>query len=428
MLRRLAATGLGVGAASRWLPSFAQQLAAHPDRKRQCILLWMAGGPSQLDTFDPKPGHANGGEFKDIATSSAGLRICEHLPKLAQQGQWLTPVRSLTTKEGDHARGAYLVRTGQRPGGPLRYPDIGAALSKELASPDSELPPYVSIGSPVFLNPSAFSPGFLGPSFAPATVGLIPEANNDATAEFPKLGLDYLRSGGERMAWRREMWRRLQDDFLASRQAANAATQDTVYQRAMRLMESPAAKAFDLGAEPDAVRERYGRSFFGQGCLLARRLIEHGVPFAEVSLGGEGLQWDTHQGNFPAVRQLCEQLDAGWSSLMSDLHDRGLLETTTILWIGEFGRTPEINEQAGRDHFPAAWTCVFGGGGIRGGQAYGKTSDDGREVVDGQTGVEDVLATLCQALGVDPGTENLTSIGRPIRISEGAPLRDILAG
>jgi hypothetical protein len=379
-----------------------------------------------------KPAHANGGEFQESATSVPGLRICEHLPRLAGLAEHLAIVRSLNTKEGDHSRGAYVVRTGQRPGGPVRLPCIGSSLCKELGAEDSELPYYVSIGSPEFLNPAAFSSGFLGPQYAAATVGVTPaEANGgDNASPFARLGLDYLNGGEGRLARRQRVWSTLQDNFIATRQAGNAQTHNSVYRRAMRLMQSEAATAFDLTQEPEAVRERYGRGVFGQGCLLARRLIEHGMPFVEVTLGGAdgaGLEWDTHANNFPTVRQLCQQLDAGWSSLLEDLRDRGLLESTTILWIGEFGRTPEINADSGRDHHPAAWSCVFGGGGIRGGQAYGRTTADGREVEENQVGITEVLATLCAALGIDPSTENVTEIGRPIKIVDGEPIGDLLA-
>jgi hypothetical protein len=191
-------------------------------------------------------------------------------------------------------------------------------------------------------------------------------------------------------------------------------------------MNSKEAAAFDLSEEANEVREAYGRGPFGQGCLIARRLIERGVPFVEVTLGGGGLGWDTHQNNFPGVKSLSEQLDAGWGTMMTELKDRDLLRDTTFLWMGEFGRTPAINPNAGRDHFPDAWTCVFAGGGIQGGQAYGKTSADGTEVEEGKVGVGDVLATLCKAVGVDPDTENISQLGRPIKIAEGAPISDIL--
>ena len=239
------------------------------------------------------------------------------------------------------------------------------------------------------------------------------------------MGLDFLRPPGglDNPSFRRrmEIWKRLQTGFLENRPSGNAIAQNTAYERAIRLMQSKASSAFNLSEEPLKVRESYGRGRFGQGCLLARRLIEREVPFVEVALGafsGEDPGWDTHLNNFPAVERLCGQLDSGWSQLMIDLENRGLLETTTILWIGEFGRTPGINDNGGRDHFPGAWSCAFAGGGIQGGQVYGKTSDDGMEVVDGKLDVGDILATLCTALGVDPAAENVTPIGRPIRLVE----------
>jgi uncharacterized protein (DUF1501 family) len=184
--------------------------------------------------------------------------------------------------------------------------------------------------------------------------------------------------------------------------------------------------AFNLANEPAKVRERYGPGLFGQGCLLARRLVQRGVPFVEVALG-DGLAWDTHEDNFNRVRRLSAELDAGWATLMTELEERGLLDSTTILWMGEFGRTPTINANGGRDHFPAAWSCVFAGGGIAGGQAFGRTSDDGTKVEENQVAIGDVLATLSNALGVSPDHENVTSSNRPIKIAEGVPISDILA-
>ena len=193
-------------------------------------------------------------------------------------------------------------------------------------------------------------------------------------------------------------------------------------------MRSEAAKTFDLSGESETIRDAYGRGRFGQGCLMARRLVETGVPFVEVSLGGFGLSnWDTHRDNFSRVRQLSAELDAGWATLMSDLAARGLLESTTILWMGEFGRTPRIFPGGGRNHYPAAWTAVFAGGGIQGGAAFGKTSPDGMTVVDNKVSEGDVLATLCRALGVDPATENISEQGRPIRIAEGTAIEEILS-
>jgi uncharacterized protein (DUF1501 family) len=225
------------------------------------------------------------------------------------------------------------------------------------------------------------------------------------------------------------LWEALQADFLESKGRPPASlAQNTVYQRALQMMNSGASRAFDLSDEDAAVRDAYGRGQFGQGCLMARRLVEQGISFVEVTLGAQGTSsWDTHQGNFATVKTLSAELDKGWSMLLTDLKQRGLLETTTVLWMGEFGRTPNINGNAGRDHFPAAWSCVFAGGGIKGGQAFGKTSDDGMTVADGKVDVGDVLATLSQALGVPAGTENITPLGRPIKVAEGKPIEGILA-
>lgn len=431
----LRASGLGLWglSASGWLPSFAEEVARHPSRRRQCVLLWMPGGPSQIDTFDLKPRHANGGAFREIATSVPGLGMSEHLPKLAAQAEHLAIVRSLSTKEGDHGRGTHLMRTGHPQGGPIKYPAIGASLAKELGSEEAEMPDYVSIAPYSFFSPAAFSSGFLGPRYAPLTVGSRGADQAASAARYAQLGVDDLSPATgvspKQTASRLAIWQSLEDDFVSRHRTASAIAHQTVYQRAVRMMKSEAAKAFDLSDEPEKVRERYGRGRFGQGCLMARRLIERGVPFIEVSLGGlanGGIGWDTHQNNFRLVQQLSEELDAGWGTLLTELSERCLLDTTTILWMGEFGRTPRINNNAGRDHFPAAWTCVFGGGGIHGGQAHGRTSADGMTVEDGKADVGDVLATLCAALGIDPASENVSEEGRPIKIAEGKPIEGIL--
>jgi uncharacterized protein (DUF1501 family) len=213
------------------------------------------------------------------------------------------------------------------------------------------------------------------------------------------------------------------------RRGGPAATHDTVYRRAMQLAESDLVGAFDLQQESDSVRRSYGVGAFGQGCLMARRLIERGVPVVEVALsdGLAGLNWDTHVDNFTSVRNLSEQLDRAWGQLMRDLSSNGLLQETTVVWMGEFGRTPEINANTGRDHFPNAWSCVLAGAGIQGGSIVGKTSDDGMEVTDRPVTAPDLLATMCRAVGVDPETENLSEDRRPIKISEGKAIQEILA-
>ncbi|MCA9137012.1 MAG: DUF1501 domain-containing protein [Planctomycetales bacterium] len=429
------AAGFGAVSASGWFPALAQAAAADPGRRRHCILLWMSGGPTQTDTFDMKPDHENGGEFQEVQTAAAGLRFSEHLPKLGKMADQLAILRGLSTKEGDHGRGSYLMRTGQKPMGPIQYPSIGSALGKQLADNDMTLPSNVSIGTYRAFNQAAFGPGFLGPRFGPLIVGAtdVPGGMSNDEDGFPNLKVQNLdRAGGiseQRMDQRLKMWRRLQTQFVSSRQAGAAGSHNEVYEGAVRLMNSEDAKAFDLSAEPEKLREEYGKNVFGQGCLMARRLIERGVPFVEVSLGtgSTSVGWDTHSDNFNAVESLSKILDDGWGTLMRDLQDHGLLESTTILWMGEFGRTPAINSTAGRDHFPNAWTSVLAGGGIAGGQAYGKTSADGTEVIDGKIGVQDLLSTLCKALGLGGSPSNMAPSGRPIPIAEGNVIEEVLA-
>lgn len=428
------AAGIGGVSASRWFPLFAQQIADDPRRTRHCILLWMSGGPSQTDTFDLKPNHENGGEFQEIQTAAPDLRISEHLPKLAAMGDKLAVLRGVTTREGDHGRGTYLMRTGRPPMGPEQYPSIGASMAAHLGNAELALPGYVSVGPYRAFSQDAFGPGFLGPRFGPLIVGAadIPGNAQGGGEGFPELKVQSLeRSAGvteSRMNRRLAIWEDLQSEFLATRQVGAAKTHRTVYEGAVQLMNSEDAQAFDLSQEPDELRDQYGATVFGQGCLLARRLVERGVAFVEVSLGTSagGVGWDTHQDNFNAVQQLSADLDAGWATLMRDLDERGLLESTTIVWMGEFGRTPQINPNVGRDHFPQAWSTVLAGGGIAGGQAYGRTSQDGMTVLDGRLDQQDLLSTLCAALGVEDAV-NLSPSGRPIPVAEGTPVKTVLS-
>jgi uncharacterized protein (DUF1501 family) len=394
----------------------------------------MSGGPSQTDTFDMKPGQANGGEFRELPTVVPGLRFSEHLPNLAKHADRLAIVRSLSTKEGDHARGTHLVRTGRSPIGGVAYPSIACALAKEIALESATLPNYVTVAPQRDINPAAFEPGFLGPGYAPAIVansaGTSPAQPAVGVGNLADLKLDDLELpagvDAAQATRRQELWNTLQHKFFEHRNGTSFDAHNALYRKAAAMMRPEVRAAFDLAGEPDNIRRRYGTGIFGQGCLLARRLVERGVPFVEVALG-DGLGWDTHQDNFRRVQRLSAELDVGWATLMSELQDRGLLETTTILWISEFGRTPMINSNAGRDHFPAAWSCVFGGGGIRGGQAYGRTSADGTTVEENEVAIGDVLATLCAALGVPPDRENITPSNRPIKLADGKPIHDILA-
>jgi hypothetical protein len=436
----LSAAGVVGYSLSGWLESLAHAAAAHPARKRACILLWMNGGPSQLDTFDLKPGHANGGPFKETATSVPGIRISEHLPRVARHLNRMALVRSMCTKEADHGRATYLMRTGHVPGGPVHYPTLGSLFSKELERPGGELPSFVSIAPYRFFSPAAYGPGFLGPRYAPLVIGedqqsLIPIPGRQSNYEDALKVRDIDLPAGvsdERSAARVRLLGEMQKDFLEKRSAITSRSHRSAYQRAVTLMRSRATRAFDLDGEKKALRDRYGRNLFGQGCLLARRLIEHGVPFVEVSLATVAnltLGWDTHINNFDGVRQLSAVLDPAWSTLMDDLKERGLLDSTLIVWMGEFGRTPKINGNRGRDHWANSWSAVLAGGGIKGGQVIGKTSKDGLAVEERPVGVEDFLATVALGLGLDITRQNNSNVGRPIRLVEptARPIKEVLA-
>jgi hypothetical protein len=432
---RLAAAGVVPFSVSGWLGALADGAGVSPARKRSCILLWMSGGPSQLDTFDLKPGHANGGPFKEIATRVPGIRISEHLPKLAAHLDAIALVRSVSSKEGDHGLGTYLGHTGHPARGPIQYPTLGSVVAKEVGADDAALPNFVSIAPFRLFNPAAHGPGYLGPRYASLTVGesIASFAQPPAEGEDNRLRVENLAPARElakeHAAARLRLVQELQADFAAGRPDAAVRSHKTAYERAVRLMGAEAVKALSLDGEPARLRDAYGRNLFGQGCLLARRLVEHGVPFVEVSLGGPGgAGWDTHADNFDTVKELSGILDAAWSSLMADLKQRGLLEHTLVVWMGEFGRTPRINGNNGRDHFPYAWTAALAGGGIQGGQVVGKTSADGSTIEERPVAVPDLLATIYQALGIDPGLQNISNTGRPISLLENSarPITELM--
>jgi hypothetical protein len=435
---KLAAAGVLGYSQSGWLEALAAETAGHPQRRRSCILLWMNGGPSQMDTFDLKPGHANGGPYREIATSVPGIRISEHLPRLARNMQHMAIIRSMSTREGDHGRATFYLRTGYLPQGPVQYPTLGSLVSKELGSEEAAMPNFVSVSPFRQFNQAAFGPGFLGPRYAPLLVGEsgngfvqqgvdnyqqnLRVADLEAPADLPRSQFDA----------RISLLQGMEQDFVSRHPGLAPQSHRTAYERAVRLMRTAAAAAFNLDEEPAQLRDAYGRNTFGQGCLLARRLVQRGVPFVEVSLGSfqGNINWDTHAQNFNGVRTLSQILDPAWATLMEDLRDRGLLESTLIVWMGEFGRTPRINNNQGRDHYPNAWSAVLAGGGIRGGRVFGRTSPDGMTVeADHPTSVPDLLATVCGALGIDHTKQNMSNVSRPIRIVDVAarPIRELIA-
>jgi len=384
--------------------SFSQLLgitalfAQNAGKAKSCILLWMAGGPSQIDTFDPKPGTPTGGEFKGISTTVPGIQICEHLPLLAKEMKDLAILRSMTSREGNHDRARYYVHTGYASAGVTQHPSFGAVVAKELVSQSQTLPAFISINGP------SVGAGLLGVNFAPFVI-----RDPDKTPENLGRSRHVTR---ERFEQRQELLEVLNANFDATHPQPEFHKKEQIYQRALDLMNSPALTAFDVSRENDTIRQRYGNTKIGNSCLMARRLIQNGVKFVEVEMDG----WDTHRDNFKTTRRLLSELDPAFSSLIRDLRETGLLETTLVIWMGEFGRTPEINANAGRDHWPQAWCAVLAGGGIRGGQVIGTTDSKGYEVEQQPIRVPDLYATLSQCLGIDANKAHSSPLGRPIRI------------
>ena len=403
-LLRVAASGLGVTAASSWLPAVIARGAETDKRRKSCILLWMSGGPSHLDTFDLKPGTLEGGEFRPIATSAPGIEISEHFPQLSRWMHHAAIVRSMNTGEADHGRAGILMHTGFRPtSGGLKHPNLGAIASAELGEAGSLLPNFVVCGQGNRVDPS--SAGFLGPQHEGLTV-------LDAAK-----GLDDLKPSidAEEFTARVDLLARLQDTGRI-RPSSAALAQRATYSRAVDLMRSDKARAFDLALEPQASSAKYGSSPFGQGCLLARRLIEVGVPFVEVVLPG----WDTHQKNFTTVKALSQVVDTAMSALIGDLKEQSLLDDTLVIWMGEFGRTPRINN-GGRDHYARAWSTVLVGGGIPGGQVIGRTDEHGAQVEDRPVSVAVFMATVCTILGIRTDKVYEGPGGRTIRLLDDGP-------
>lgn len=401
---------LGLVAMQHFGSSSSAQLEDMLPRAKHCIVLFMNGGASQIDTFDPKPGSKNGGPFAAIPTSVEGIQVSEHLPQIAEQAHHLSIIRSMVSREGNHERARYLLHTGYAPGGAVRHPTLGSLTSYYLDDSLSDLPSCVNINAPTY------SGGFLGATHDPFVV-------NDSMR--PVEDLSYpAQMDTHRFRERLKMLRAIEKDFIAKRTGRSTEAHEAIYEKADQLINSPKIDAFQLNEEPLAVREAYGMNKFGQGCLMARRLVEAGVKFVEVSLDG----WDTHQNNFERTKELLNLVDPAFAMLLKDLSERHLLDETIVLWLGEFGRTPRINNNDGRDHHTNGWATVVAGGGTRGGQVIGGTDEDGSEVVSGAVGVPDLFASLCFALGIDPDEENYSRSGRPIRVANDGSVIEELFG
>ncbi len=380
---------------------------------KSVILLWMDGGPSQFDTFDPKPNAPSGmkSEFGAIKTNVPGLEICELLPEMAKVMDKVTLLRTMSHTEGAHERACHTLLTGWNPNPSLVYPCMGSVVSKELGGVGA-MPPYIAIPGSGFAFGYAQA-GYLEAAFNPFSVGGDP--NNDKFSV-----RDVALPGGltmERLDERRTLLQAVDTAFKRFDNTAEARSRDEFYQRAYDMISSPEAKkAFNIQEEKKEVRERYGRHTFGQGCLLARRLVEAGVRFVTVSHGG----WDTHSDNAKASKgRLVPPLDQGMSALIEDLHQRGLLKDTLVVCMGEFGRTPQINPLAGRDHWPNTGCAVFAGAGVPGGQVIGQTDEKGADPKDRKVSPQDIATTLYAKLGVHSDKFYTTPQDRPVKIVDG---------
>ncbi len=399
--------GIGLGAAGLSALSFTDLMAVHAEelRKRQmaCILLWMAGGPSQFETFDPKPEHANGGGTKVIETAVPGIQIAAGWEKTAAAMKEIALIRSMTNREGNHQRATYQLHTGYAPTGTVKHPSFGSNVAAELGDPRFDLPHIVSIGGPTI------GAGLLGVAFEPFQVANPTQPPTNVT----------LPVGRDRFTRRLGLLGALErDGFARSGGYDRVKEHQALYKQTSGMVLSPRMSAFDLEKEDSALRDAYGRSTFGQGCLLARRLVESGVTFVEVRSNG----WDMHQQVHDRMAKNASEVDPGFATLVTDLKQRGMLDRTLVIWMGEFGRTPKVNPNAGRDHFPRCFNVAVAGAGIKGGQVIGASSADGTEVKDHPVAVNDLLTSFCHALKIDPSKENMSPQGRPIKIVDGGTL------
>ncbi len=411
---RLAAAGVSAYSLTGWLPILAAR-EGEPKAKakaKACIVLWMDGGPPHTDTFDMKPDVPECGIYKAIPTAVPGIQVSELLPKFAGQMTHAAIVRGMSTVENEHLRARVHLRTGYQSGqGGLTYPSLGSIASEAIGEPDFPVPSYVAVAD---VRDRSHGPGFLGPRYQPLFV------------HDPKKGVENLKAmvTAPTVDGRLGLLDELDKGFAGEYQVPLSQAHRSVYDRAVQLMRTEKAQAFDLAREPLKTRMAYGEGAFAQGCLLARRLVETGVKFVEVGLGG----WDTHFENNEAVKKLCGPLDHAMTALITDLQVRGLLDSTLVIWMGEFGRTPTFKGK-GRDHFARAWSTVFMGGGVRGGQVIGKTDKTGAAVEDRPVSTADFFATVCEALGIDYQQERDTPGGRPLpRVEKsGKPVLELFA-
>ncbi len=385
-------------------PSLADQVQRG---KKHCILLWMNGGCSQFETFDMKVGRPTGGLFREISTNLPGTRVCELLPCISQRMDKLTVIRSMHTSQIDHPGGIYLMHTGYARAANVRFPEIGAIVSRYCGRTDADLPNFIKISSQ-----GDAGAGFLGPRYQPF------QLNQDGN--LPPFSTSQLPTDKETR--RHELRDFLEAGFGQRHGADPARMHREAYEQARRLQK--VRQVFDIEKQWDAYRDKYGDTKFGRRCLMARCLVEAGVTFVEVGQSG----YDTHADNFTGHKSLLPCMDQAWAALLDDLEERGLLDDTLVVWMGEIGRTPRVNNRSGRDHYVRCWSAALAGAGVKRGLVYGETDKDGIDVQDSPVTEADFFATVYASLGIDPEIENYSGV-RPIPLAPFGHkvVRDILA-
>ena len=402
---------------------------ANRGKAKQVILLFMSGGASHLDTFDPKPGASTQGDTRAIASAVGGVKIAKTLPGIAKRMGDIALIRGMTSKEGNHERARYLMHTGYAPTPTVVHAGLGSIVSHEMGRKDAALPEYIAINGP------GARPGYMGVHHAPFAIQV--RAPDGGTDERGRRQMRGRGSGAvvqnlelpkgltkDRRDARVGFMEKLNARFGKDRSTSVGEAQSAMFERARRLMDTPQNTAFDIESEKPETIARYGKTRFGMGCLMARRLIDEGVKCVEVMMGG----WDTHDDGFNKVRALNEQLDPAVSALMDDLKASGKLDETLIVWVGDFGRTPRIDTgRNGRGHYPRAWSAWLAGGGVQGGRVIGKTDAKAETVVDGHVKPEDFYASIAHAAGIDASKTFYTGQGRPIQIvyKDGRVVKDL---
>jgi hypothetical protein len=391
---------------------------ASAGRDMSVVLIWLDGGPSHIDMFDPKPEAPVEirGEFGAIETSVKGIRISDQLPRLAKQMERYSILRSVTSPDPSHGTGNHYLLTGWKFTPSVTYPSYGSVYAREKGFQNG-MPPYAIVGGVGQYSTA----GYMGSIYNPFNVGGDPNSDSFSVKDVTPPGA----VKPERMVRRKSVLDAV-DQFQRDAELSQRGVQamDQFYQRAFDLVTSPTAKkAFNLKEEPAKLRETYGRNSFGQGCLLARRLVEAGTRFVHIQSGG----WDTHTDNFNSLKKArLPELDQGYATLLQDLHDHGLLDRTIVICMGEFGRTPKVNSSAGRDHWSQSMFINVGGGPLKTGLAIGETDRTAESPADRPIKVEDFAATLYRALGVDADQMYASPDGRPIRLADGGePIHEL---